>query len=198
MLGSMSRDAERLGEECRRWLLFWARRSIRLALYREPAVMPSDCPPEAQAPRACFVSLHTRTGLLRGCIGTFDEGVPLWRNVAGMAVAAATRDHRFAPLERTELDDCVIEISVLTPRVPLAAAEVVVGKHGLWVACGGRHGVLLPQVPVSYGWDRETFLDHTCLKAGLPRKAWREHGTRLEAFCAEVFDDADPCGDPVS
>jgi len=135
------------------------------------------------------VSLHTHAGELRGCIGTFDDSLPLWRNVEAMAKAAATHDYRFSRLTLAELDTCAIEISALSPRQPIKAEDVIVGEHGLWIASGVHHGVLLPQVAVSHGWDRETFLAHTCIKAGLPQNAWRDPHTEIEAFRGEVFSE---------
>jgi len=178
-----------LGGDARRWLLDWARRVIRAYLSGERLAEPAARPPGVDAPRPCFVSLHTTAGELRGCIGTFDDSQPLWEAVQEMAVSAATRDPRFAPMRLEEVDDVVIELSALTPRVPIRAEDVVVGKHGLWVSRGGRHGVLLPQVPEPYGWDRVQFLEHTCAKAGLPRQAWKDRETQLEAFEAEVFSE---------
>jgi len=142
--------------------------------------------------RGCFVTLHRR-GRLRGCIGRFtpsehETGLPLARVVQQMAIEAATGDPRFAPVTDAEVDELEIEISVLSPsRKIIRPEEIVVGCHGLIVSTGSRRGVLLPQVPVEQGWDRETFLDQTCLKAGLDRQAWRRDGVILEVFTAEVF-----------
>jgi AmmeMemoRadiSam system protein A len=137
------------------------------------------------------VSLH-RDGELRGCIGNLEGSkTPLHRLVAEMAVAAATEDHRFAPLRPDELRTTEIEVSVLGPLVPARPEDVSVGPHGLYVVQGRHRGVLLPQVPLQYGWDRETFLDQTCRKAGLPADAWRDPETLLWTFTAEVFSDAD-------
>jgi AmmeMemoRadiSam system protein A len=178
-----------LGGDARRWLLEWARRVIRAYLGGERVPDPTEQPAEVEARRPCFVSLHTRAGELRGCIGTFDDSEPLWYAVRSMAISAATRDPRFAPMRPEEVADVVIEISALSPRVPIRAEDVVVGQHGLWVSRRGRHGVLLPQVPEPYGWDRVEFLEHTCAKAGLPRHAWKDPETLLEAFEAEVFSE---------
>ncbi len=198
MLRAMDADSKAgLPRAARQWLLAWARRCIAAYLSDRPAPAADDRPPEVNAPRACFVTLHERGGELRGCIGTFDDSVPLWENVMAMALAASTRDPRFSPMRAAELPGCVLEISALTPRVPITPEAVVVGEHGLWVVRGGRQGVLLPQVPVGYGWDRETFLEHTCLKAGLPRDAWRDPDTRLEAFTAEVFGEGDLGEEPA-
>ena len=107
------------------------------------------------------------------------------------AVAAATEDPRFPPVSPDELSSLRVEISVLTPLVLIRPEEVEVGRHGLMIAQGRRRGLLLPQVPVEWGWDRETFLDQTCVKAGLPPSAWR-HGATLWAFTAEVFGEEEP------
>jgi len=139
------------------------------------------------APGAAFVTL-TKNGRLRGCIGYTEAVAPLFKVVQECAVAAATEDPRFPPVSPKELSSLRVEISVLTPLVPIRAEEVEVGRHGLMVAQGGRRGLLLPQVPVEWGWDRETFLDQTCVKAGLSPSAWR-HGATLRAFTAEVFGE---------
>jgi len=113
---------------------------------------------------------------------------PLFKVVQECAVAAATEDPRFPPVSPKELSFLRIEISVLTPLFPILPDEVEVGRHGLMVEQGRMRGLLLPQVPVEWGWDRETFLDQACVKAGLPPSAWR-HGATLRAFTAEVFGE---------
>ncbi|HEX2721207.1 MAG TPA: AmmeMemoRadiSam system protein A, partial [Candidatus Deferrimicrobium sp.] len=139
------------------------------------------------APGAAFVTL-TKNGRLRGCIGFTEAVAPLFKVVQECAVAAATEDPRFPPVSPKELPSLRVEISVLTPLVSIRPEEVEVGRHGLMVAQGRMRGLLLPQVPVEWGWDRETFLDQTCVKAGLPPSAWR-HGATLRAFTAEVFGE---------
>jgi AmmeMemoRadiSam system protein A len=139
------------------------------------------------APGAAFVTL-TKKGRLRGCIGYTEASAALSRVVQECAVAAATEDPRFPPVSPDELPSLRVEISVLTPLVPILPEEVEVGRHGLMVAKGRMRGLLLPQVPVEWGWDRETFLDQACVKAGLPPSAWR-HGATLRAFTAEVFGE---------
>jgi AmmeMemoRadiSam system protein A len=181
-------SSAQLSLDTRQWLLAFARRTIASAIggvgLPEP---PQPLPGGVETLRGCFVSLHTRRGALRGCIGTFAETRPLWQTVQEMAVAAATRDPRFARLSAGELDDCVLEISALTPCQPARAEEVVVGEHGICVKRGMHQGVLLPQVAVDQGWDRETFLDQTCVKASLSPHAWRDGSVRIETFAAEVF-----------
>ena len=105
-----------------------------------------------------------------------------------MAVAAATQDLRFPSVTAEELPLLAMEISVLTPPVPITADEVQPGIHGLIVRASGRSGLLLPQVATDHGWDRETFLEHTCVKAGLRPDAWRR-GARVFRFEAQVFQE---------
>lgn len=144
--------------------------------------------PELAAPRGAFVTL-TKRGALRGCIGFIEPVAPLGRTVIQAAIYAATEDPRFPPVAASELKDLRIEISVLTPLSEIGnPREVRVGTHGLVVERDGRRGLLLPQVPVENGWDRETFLDEGSLKAGLPRDAWKR-GARLFVFEAIVFHE---------
>jgi len=185
----MANDKPILGPATCEWLLALARRTIGLVVLGDVGTAPSEVPKEAAALCGCFVSLHAASGDLRGCIGTFEASEPLWRNVMDMAAAAATNDPRFPAVSVEELSSCVIEISALSPRREATAADVVVGEHGLWISRRSSRGVLLPQVATERGWDRETFLEHTCQKAGLPRQAWREPDTRIEVFTAQVFGE---------
>ncbi len=173
----------------RQWLLRYARQSIAAYLAGAPAPSVAERPPPAEQLRGCFVSIHTVAGLLRGCLGTFEEAAPLWRNVQDMAVAAACRDPRFAPLSAQELATCELEISALTPRAPAQPGDIIIGEHGLWVTCGTFRGVLLPQVASANRWNRETFLRQTCIKAGLQADAWRDGSVQIYVFGAEVFSE---------
>jgi AmmeMemoRadiSam system protein A len=106
-----------------------------------------------------------------------------------MALAAATQDYRFQPIDAEELGRLRIEISVLTlPRPVQDRSEIEVGRHGLIVSKGMSRGLLLPQVPTEYGWDRETYLGHCCLKAGLDEDEWKK-GAQIEVFEAQVFSE---------
>ena len=141
-----------------------------------------------RTPRGAFVTL-TRDGALRGCIGYIEPVLPLGRAVIRTAIYAATEDPRFRPVKAAELKDLRIEISVLTPAREIDDPRLVkVGTHGLIVEKDGAKGVLLPQVPVDNGWDRETFLGQGCLKAGLPPDAWKR-GAKLSVFEAIVFHE---------
>jgi AmmeMemoRadiSam system protein A len=137
--------------------------------------------------RGAFTTLRHH-GRLRGCIGYVFPTQSLYQTVAETARAAAFDDPRFEPVSLAEALTVTIEISVLSPLRPVAAEDVLLGQHGLVVTQGSRRGLLLPQVPIEWDWDRETFLAQTCLKAGLDPDAWR-HGAELQAFTAEVFGE---------
>ena len=140
-----------------------------------------------------FVSLH-KDGDLRGCIGVFTSDNPLYKTVSLMAVSAAFEDTRFSPVIEEEVKDIDIEISVLTPLKRINNVdEIEIGTHGIYIVKGTSRGVLLPQVAVEHAFDRNMFLDHTCLKAGLKAGAWRE-GTEIYTFEAEIFDDKEDEG----
>ncbi len=136
----------------------------------------------------CFVTIK-KQGQLRGCIGNFVSDKPLYRLVQEMAVSAAIRDPRFYPMKPHDLDDFELDLSVLSPLVLAESVdEITVGVHGIYIVKGSYRGVLLPQVASEYGWDRDTFLKHTCLKAGLPEDAWRKD-CEIYIFSAQVFGD---------
>ena len=135
-----------------------------------------------------FVTLN-KGEHLRGCIGVFSSFKPLFQTVAEMAISAAVNDPRFRAVLPEELPFIDIEISVLTPLTEIKDPKTVeVGRHGLCVAMGNRRGVLLPQVATEHGFDRETFLGQTCIKAGLPAGAWRS-GATIYVFEAEIIKE---------
>jgi AmmeMemoRadiSam system protein A len=179
----------RLGPAERTTLLRLARRAVEAAVRGVPAPDPAREGVEGAlvAPGAAFVTLRL-AGQLRGCIGTVTpRGEPLASNVVAMARAAALEDPRFSPLRPEEVEALELEISVLGPLVPVHdPTEIVVGRDGLLVEEGFHRGLLLPQVPVEWGWNLETFLAQACAKAGLPGDAWRRHA-RVFRFEAEVF-----------
>jgi len=183
----------KLAEEEKRLLLQIARSTIES--YARTGKKPKLPPPEQlsenlKCPRGAFVSLHIR-GLLRGCIGIFEGRGPLSQTISDMAVAAGWEDPRFPGLEERELPELEIEISVLSPLAPARAEDIQVGKHGIYVTRGFARGVLLPQVAIEYCWDRETFLCQTCIKAGLPPNSWKDPDTKIEVFCADIFNEKD-------
>jgi AmmeMemoRadiSam system protein A len=152
-----------------------------------PPALPSAGP--LGEPRGAFVTVHVG-GDLRGCIGTFRPQGSLAATVAKMAVAAASEDPRFRSIAPEDVAGLELSVSVLEPPRPLPdPTRVDVGREGLLVKMGWNRGTLLPKVAVEHGWDAETFLRHTCLKAGLPPTAWREPGCEVEAFEAEEFGE---------
>jgi AmmeMemoRadiSam system protein B/AmmeMemoRadiSam system protein A len=137
--------------------------------------------------RGAFVTIHRR-GQLRGCIGYIEGHGPLYKTIEEMAEAAAFRDPRFTPVKEKELPELELEVSVLTPLKRIKDVnEIQVGKHGIYIKKGWYSGLLLPQVATEYGWDRLTFLEHTCQKAGLPSNAWKEKDAEIYIFSADIF-----------
>ena len=145
--------------------------------------------PHLAEPRGVFTTIYS-DGKLRGCVGFPLATLSLFNAVAETARAAASQDPRFPKISLPEARTLRISISVLSPLSSITPSEVEIGRHGLVISQGARRGLLLPQVPVEHGWDRHTFLEQTCLKAGLPPDAWRR-GAHIEAFTAEVFRDSD-------
>ncbi len=168
-------------------LLEIAAASVRCAVEGADYSLPGTLPDELEVPRGAFVTLK-RNGQLRGCIGSIRPVGPLAETVMNMARSAALEDPRFMPVAKAELQDLEYEISVLTPLQILDDwRDVVVGTDGLIISgSGGRSGVLLPQVPLEQGWNREEYLEGVCIKAGLNRNAYLGDVT-LYRFQAQVF-----------
>ncbi len=136
-----------------------------------------------------FVTLE-KNEQLRGCIGHIVADKPLLEIIPEMAIASATQDPRFPPVSYDELKDIKIEISVLSKPVRVKDPnEIIVGRDGLIIRKGFYSGLLLPQVPVEWGWSKEEFLTQVCLKAGLPGDAWKEKDAELQRFSAQVFKE---------
>lgn len=185
--------SEYLNETQKTYLLGLAREVITPLLTTGKPAKPATEDPVLRAERGAFVTLKV-DGKLRGCIGYPLPYKPLADAVAEMAVAAATQDTRFEPLGAEELPRLEIEISVLTlPRPVSDVSEIVVGKHGIIVSKGRYTGLLLPQVPLEYGWDLATYLGHGCRKAGLPENEWKK-GAQIKVFEAQVFSEAEERG----
>jgi AmmeMemoRadiSam system protein A len=172
--------------EERTLLLRLAHDSICTAL--EKREIPFDPPtPHLAEPRGAFTTLYLG-GELRGCVGYVLPTCSAYRAVAETARAAAFDDNRFSPVTADEAPYLEIELSILSPPQPVPAEEIEVGHHGLLISQHGHRGLLLPQVPVEHTWNRTTFFEQTCRKAGLPLDAWRK-GATIEAFTAEIFSD---------
>ena len=143
-----------------------------------------------QQPAGAFVTLHRR-GRLRGCVGQLPGSDTLAEVVAHCARAAALHDSRFEPVQAAELSEIEVEVSVLSALEDVTMEAIVAGKHGLVVSQGRQRGVLLPQVATQFNWSAQRFLEETCVKAGMDREAWKDTATRVQAFTAEVFSEAD-------
>ena len=172
----------------RKLLLELAREAITTAIRAGKVPVHEVTAAQLVGPQGCFVTIK-KDGALRGCIGNFTSEKPLYQLVQEMAVSAATRDPRFYPMKEEDLNGFELEISVLSPLTKISdPEEVVVGTHGLYLEKNFSRGVLLPQVAVEQGWDREIFLCQTALKAGLKKDDWKE-GADLYVFTAQVFGE---------
>ena len=184
---SSSLRQDEFTREERTTLLKLAHESILSALeHREISLDPPS--PHFSEPCGAFTTIYYQ-GQLRGCVGYVLAVISLYRTVAETARAAAFEDTRFAPVTLAEARALEISLSILSPLRAVQPEEVEIGVHGLVVSYGGHRGLLLPQVPVEHGWNRRTFIEQTCQKAGLPRDAWK-NGATLQAFTAEVFGDS--------
>lgn len=176
-------------------LLKLARQSIAHYLTTGETLRPNAADPALGRPAGAFVTLRQRPdgvtpkpARLRGCIGHVEGERPLLQVVADMAIKAATQDPRFPPVSLAELDDISIEISVLSSLGPLTdVAQLELGVHGLVIVSGWRRGLLLPQVPIQFGWTREEFLAGICRKAGLDPDAWQT--AELFVFTTTTFEE---------
>ncbi len=180
-----------LSKEEKRSLLKLARDTIQGKLQHR---VPENYQPASDTlkePCGAFVTLH-KGGALRGCIGLVEAMKPLYKSVHEMALAAAFDDPRFPPLGRDELEEIDIEISVMSPPKRIKDVnEIEVGKHGIIMKRGFHQGLLLPQVATEQGWDRDTFLEHTCYKANMMGDCWKQPDTEIYIFSAEVFGEKD-------
>ena len=150
-----------------------------------------------------FVTLNKADGL-RGCIGFPMPVKKLSRAIVDGAIAAATEDPRFPPVATKELDNITFEVTILTPPMEIDVSDPIeylskikVGRDGLIIRHSFSSGLLLPQVPVEYGWNVEEFLQHTCEKAGLARDTWKNESTKIEKFEGIIFKEETPNGQVV-
>jgi AmmeMemoRadiSam system protein A len=182
-------NAGALSEASKQLLLKIARDAITAHLEKRPPTQFKIEDRELLRNQGAFVTLH-KEKQLRGCIGHVISYQPLYKTVAEVAVAAATRDPRFPPLALEETPAIELEISVLSPLERVGRIEEIeVGVHGLYLKRGDKSGLLLPQVAVEYGWNREQFLEHTCKKAWLEKDAWRDAKTEIYRFSASIFSE---------
>jgi len=171
-------------------LLEVARDTVKAVVRGGPVPEPKSDDPQLNAHCGCFVTLKNH-GRLRGCIGQFTSEKPLIELVVEMAKASATSDPRFFadPITTTELDQIDIEISILSPlKRTDEPLSLRLGIDGIYIKKGCASGCFLPQVADEAGWSKEEFLSYCCAhKAGLPADAWKDAGTEVYFFTAEVF-----------
>jgi AmmeMemoRadiSam system protein A len=182
-------DNEIYSKEEKELLLSYARKTMEAALKNES--QPEALPEKFDKDGSCFVTLHTKDGNLRGCIGSLQAYEPLSKNIASNAINAAFRDPRFPGVSSLEeLSKLELEISIMTQPKPIPSPEeFIVGKHGIIMRANGRSAVFLPQVAPEQGWDRETTLKHLSMKAGLPQDAWKSADAEFSVFEAIVFSE---------
>ncbi len=171
-------------------LLAVARKSVEYMIEKNEPYAPLPSASETlNREYGAFVTL-TESGSLRGCIGYTAPIKPLYMTVRDTATLAALRDPRFSPVRASELPQLAYEVSVLSPlRRVTGIEQIEVGRDGLLMKNGGSEGLLLPQVPVEQKWDRLTFLEQTCRKAGMDPNCWKDENTDIFSFTAVVFNE---------
>lgn len=179
-----------------------ARTAVDAAVRGDPKPPAPSLPASFFRMAGVFTTLATfPVGELRGCVGFPEPVLPLGQAIIASAVAAALEDRRFEPVQPSELDALTVELSLLTPPVAVDSSDaarlpkgVEVGRHGVIARQGRRGGLLLPQVATDFGWTAEEFLDHACIKAGLPPDQWRKGDVSVLTFEAEIFKESTPRG----
>ena len=187
------------------FLVRLARKTVDEYVTRKRKVeLPTDTPEHLKEKSGVFVTLNTISGngvALRGCIGRPYPSQPLVEATIDSSVDSAVNDPRFPPVTPKELDNIIVDLSVLTPpkKIEYSSPDelpnlVKVGRDGLIASRGMWRGLLLPQVPVDWKWNSLEFLEHTCNKAGLPENAWKDPKTEFMSFQAAIFGEEKPRG----
>ena len=172
-------------------LLRIARKGVEAAARHQKYLPESPVSPQLCRKAGAFVTLHIH-GELRGCIGYIEAALPMYETVAQTAGKSAVADPRFEPVSEQEVREIEIEISVLSPLVRInRTEEVIVGKHGVLIERGYNRGLLLPQVATENNWDLKEFLEYTCMKAGIDKELYKDAGTRIYVFTADVFGESE-------
>ncbi len=188
-----------------RFLVKLARQTINDYLRKVEVVPPAPPTEKLKEKRGVFVTLYKFPMKdLRGCIGFPLPTKALYEATVEAAIASATKDPRFRPLKLDELNNVVIEVSVLTPPEEIIYRDskellekIVIGRDGLIIKSGPYSGLLLPQVPVEYNWSVEEYLMHLCLKAGLESTHWLTKKAKIYRFTAQIFSEVEPNGEVV-
>lgn len=177
-----------------------ARKGIEGCLKNKKKVTSENLPPVFTEKRGVFVTLNTEKKELRGCIGRPYPVLPLGEAIIASAINAAREDPRFYPIKLEELDEIIIEVTVLTVPTLIESKpkdlpeKIVIGRDGLIVSSGRNSGLLLPQVAVEHGFDAAEFLGQTCMKAGLMPDAWLS-GAKVYSFEGQIFEELEPGGE---
>ncbi len=201
-------DEERFSKEDGKALIKFARENIEYFLQNDKRIgVPDDIKEKFNDKYGAFVTLN-KTNVsgnpLRGCIGYIEPTYDLYDVIHRVSISSATEDPRFPSVSLEEMDNIVIELSILTPPKLIEVDDskeylekIVIGRDGLIAEKGMRRGLLLPQVPIDHdrNWDVKTFLKHTCQKAWLPENAWKEKDTKIYSFQAILFEEKEPRGE---
>ena len=179
-------------------LVSLARQAMEMHVLGNPLSIPADIKKESGANQGCFVTLRTGDKL-RGCIGYPEPIMPLYEAVASAATNVTYRDHRFPPVDAMEFADLRIEVDILTKPLLLEVEGpdeyldmIVIGRDGLLLRSEKNTGLLLPQVATRFGWTPQEFLEHTCMKANMPKDGWQEHeAVRVYTFQVEAFREVE-------
>ncbi|MFX0137701.1 MAG: TIGR00296 family protein [Candidatus Hodarchaeota archaeon] len=192
-----------------KYLVELARKNIELFIKTGKKIeIPDDIPPKFKEKAGVFVTLRKLKGSgpeskkeLRGCIGYPLPYLPLIEAVIESSVSSATKDSRFSRVKADELDQIIVEGSFLTPPKEIKVEKpeeylekIKIGRDGLIVEHSGYSGLLLPQVPIDWKWDVETYLEHLMQKAWLPSNIWKEKAVKISSFQAEIFEEETPRG----
>ncbi|MBD3226604.1 MAG: TIGR00296 family protein [Candidatus Lokiarchaeota archaeon] len=186
-----------------------ARRAVDAKVKENKKIpIPEDIPEILKRASGIFVTLNkiagSRKPQLRGCIGHPYPDKPLIEATVDSAISAALRDPRFPPVRPDELNNIIVETTILTPPKKIEVKnpeeyldKIKIGRDGLIVSKGFNKGLLLPQVPVEWNWDKKEYLNHTCMKAGLPPDSWKLKDIEIQKFQGEIFKEAEPYGEIV-
>jgi uncharacterized protein (TIGR00296 family) len=195
-------DGEQLIKFARENIEFYLKNNRRI-------IIPDNIKQKFEEKYGVFVTLNKYNvagNPLRGCIGYIEPIYSLYDVIHRVSISSATEDPRFPSVSLDEMDNIVIEISILTPPKLIEVNDpkeyldkIVIGRDGLIAEKGMRRGLLLPQVPVDHDrkWSVQTYLSHTCVKSWLPEDAWKDLSTKIYSFQAILFEEVEPRGEVV-
>ena len=185
-------------------LIDLGRTAVRKALENKDLTVPEFIKQKYSKKKGVFTTLRTYPeNKLRGCMGIFLPVYPLWYAVVYTSILSAFKDPRFGPLKRDEFEKVIWEITLLSEPKEIKTEreriheEIEIGKDGLIVEWKEHKGLLLPQVPLEYGWSAKEFLDYTCIKAGLPKGCWKNKDVKVYKFKGEVYAEKEPFGQVI-